>query len=205
MKLNIKQTILVGFAYLAINAFWQMHGNLIPKILTETFHIGESISGVLMAVCAILYFLESKKEKASKAGSVMYYAAAVLGLVGVGATVWCSNISADNALMSLTMCIAVGVIGAVLSVGAAILAPKNDLLRTVAGVASIASFMVVVSNLISERVMLVAGLFSFNAGNEIGWQVFYATIVAAVALLLACVAVIVGNFAKGKAAEEQAA
>ena len=71
--------------------------------------------------------------------------------------------------------------------------------------ASIASFMVVVSNLISERVMLVAGLFSFNAGNEIGWQVFYATIVAAVALLLACVAVIVGNFAKGKAAEEQAA
>ena len=34
MKLNIKQTILVGFAYLAINAFWQMHGNLIPKILT---------------------------------------------------------------------------------------------------------------------------------------------------------------------------
>ena len=49
MKLNIKRTILVGFAYLAINAFWQMHGNLIPKILTETFQIGESISGVLMS------------------------------------------------------------------------------------------------------------------------------------------------------------
>ena len=170
------------------------------------YYAAIGISGVLMAICAILYVIESKKEKASKAGSVMYYAAAVLGIVGVGATVWCSSISADNALMSLTMCIAVGVIGAVLSVAAAFLAPKNDLLRSVAGVAAIASFMVVVSNLISERVMLVAGLFSFNAGNEIGWQVFYATIVAAVALLLACVAVIAGNFAKGKkAAEEQAA
>ena len=49
MKLNIKRTILVGFAFLSISAFWQMYDNLIPKILTETFGIGESISGVIMA------------------------------------------------------------------------------------------------------------------------------------------------------------
>lgn len=54
MKLNVKRTILVGFAYLAINSFWQMHGNLIPKILTETFRIGESLSGVLMALDNVL-------------------------------------------------------------------------------------------------------------------------------------------------------
>ena len=49
MKLNVKRTILVGFAFLSISAFWQMYDNLVPKILTETFGIGESISGVIMA------------------------------------------------------------------------------------------------------------------------------------------------------------
>ena len=49
MKLNTKRTTLVGFAFLSICAFWQMYDNLVPKILTETFGIGESISGVIMA------------------------------------------------------------------------------------------------------------------------------------------------------------
>ena len=49
MKLNTKRTVLVGFAFLSISAFWQMYDNLIPKILTETFGIGESVSGMVMA------------------------------------------------------------------------------------------------------------------------------------------------------------
>ncbi len=49
MKLNTSRTVLVGFAFLSICAFWQMYDNLVPKILTETFGIGESISGVIMA------------------------------------------------------------------------------------------------------------------------------------------------------------
>ena len=49
MKLNTKRTVLVGFAFLSICAFWQMYDNLVPKILTETFGIGESLSGVIMA------------------------------------------------------------------------------------------------------------------------------------------------------------
>ena len=170
------------------------------------YYAAIGISAALMVLCAALYVIASKNEKSGKAGSAMYIAAAVLGVVGIGATVWCSSISADNALMSLTTCIVVGVVGAALSIAAMVLAPKNDLLRSVSGLGAIAAFMLVVSNLISERVMLVAGLFSFNAGNEIGWQVFYATIVAAVALLLACVAVIIGNFANAnKVAQEQTA
>ena len=54
MKLNTKRTCLVGFAFLAICAFWQMYDNLVPKILTETFGIGESISGVIMAADNVL-------------------------------------------------------------------------------------------------------------------------------------------------------
>ena len=54
MKLNTKRTVLVGFAFLSICAFWQMYDNLIPKILTETFGIGESVSGFIMAADNIL-------------------------------------------------------------------------------------------------------------------------------------------------------
>ena len=54
MKLNTKRTVLVGFAFLSICAFWQMYDNLIPKILTETFHMGESVSGIIMAADNVL-------------------------------------------------------------------------------------------------------------------------------------------------------
>ena len=49
MKLNNKRTILVGFAFLSICAFWQLYDNLVPIILTETFKIGESVAGMIMA------------------------------------------------------------------------------------------------------------------------------------------------------------
>ena len=54
MKLNTKRTVLVGFAFLSICAFWQMYDNLVPKILTETFGIGESLSGIIMAADNVL-------------------------------------------------------------------------------------------------------------------------------------------------------
>lgn len=54
MKLNTKRTVLVGFAFLSICAFWQLYDNLVPKILTETFNIGESVSGVIMAADNVL-------------------------------------------------------------------------------------------------------------------------------------------------------
>ena len=54
MKLNTKNTVLVGFAFMAICAFWQMYDGVIPKILTETFNISESVSGYIMAADNIL-------------------------------------------------------------------------------------------------------------------------------------------------------
>ncbi len=54
MKLNTKRTLLVGFAFLSISAFWQMYDGIIPKILIETFHIPESIAGYIMAADNIL-------------------------------------------------------------------------------------------------------------------------------------------------------
>ena len=54
MKLNVKLTVLIGFAFLSISSFWQMYDNLVPLILTNTFKINETVSGVIMAADNIL-------------------------------------------------------------------------------------------------------------------------------------------------------
>ena len=54
MKLNNKRTVLVGLAFLSICAFWQMYDNVIPLILTKTFHMNETFSGAIMAADNVL-------------------------------------------------------------------------------------------------------------------------------------------------------
>ena len=54
MKLNYKRIILVGLAFLSISAFWQMYNGIIPLILTNTFNLNETISGVIMALDNVL-------------------------------------------------------------------------------------------------------------------------------------------------------
>ncbi|MBP3611036.1 MAG: MFS transporter [Lachnospiraceae bacterium] len=54
MKLNYRRTFFIGFAFLAISAFWQMYDNIIPLILQNTFHLSESVIGMIMAVDNVL-------------------------------------------------------------------------------------------------------------------------------------------------------
>ena len=54
MKLNYKRTTLIGLAFLSISAFWQMYDNVIPLILKNTFQLGETYTGVIMAADNIL-------------------------------------------------------------------------------------------------------------------------------------------------------
>ncbi len=53
-KLNNKRTILVGLAFLSISAFWQMYDGVVPKILTKTFEMNETLTGVIMAADNVL-------------------------------------------------------------------------------------------------------------------------------------------------------
>ena len=48
MKLNYKRTFFVGLA------FWQMYDNIIPLILQNTFGLGETVTGALMAADNVL-------------------------------------------------------------------------------------------------------------------------------------------------------
>ena len=54
MKLNNKQTILVGLAFMSISAFWQVYDGIIPLILKNTFGINNATSGVVMALDNVL-------------------------------------------------------------------------------------------------------------------------------------------------------
>ena len=54
MKLNYKRTILVGFAFFLICAFWQAYDNTIPLILVNKFGMNQTWSGVIMALDNVL-------------------------------------------------------------------------------------------------------------------------------------------------------
>ncbi len=54
MKLNYKRTVLIGLAFLSISSFWQMYDNIIPLILKNTFNLGETFTGMIMAADNIL-------------------------------------------------------------------------------------------------------------------------------------------------------
>ncbi len=54
MKLNYKRTVLIGLAFLTISAFWQMYDNVIPLILKNTFGLGETVTGAIMAADNVL-------------------------------------------------------------------------------------------------------------------------------------------------------
>lgn len=54
MKLNYKQTFFISLGFMSICAFWQLYDNVIPLILSNTFHLKETTTGAIMAVDNIL-------------------------------------------------------------------------------------------------------------------------------------------------------
>jgi len=54
MKLNYKRTILVGFAFFLISAFWQAYDAIVPLILTNHFGLPQTASGAIMSIDNVL-------------------------------------------------------------------------------------------------------------------------------------------------------
>ncbi len=123
--------------------------------------------------------------------------AAAAGTAGVILTVLSSTATPDNTLSGLGLTVAAGV-AAVALVLLAIWLPtrrgNHDPVSTVSVVAAIALFTYVLGQVVSQRIMLIAGLFSFNAGNAAGWGVFRLVVAAAVCLLAADVLLVAGSF-----------
>ncbi|MBQ9142766.1 MAG: MFS transporter [Lachnospiraceae bacterium] len=53
-KLNYGRTFLIGLAFMSISSFWQVYDNIIPLILKNTFGLGETVTGVVMALDNVL-------------------------------------------------------------------------------------------------------------------------------------------------------
>ncbi|MDE6063273.1 MAG: MFS transporter [Lachnospiraceae bacterium] len=53
-KLNYGRTFLIGLAFLSISSFWQVYDNIIPLMLKNTFGLGETVTGVVMALDNVL-------------------------------------------------------------------------------------------------------------------------------------------------------
>ncbi|MDY0256747.1 MFS transporter [Gudongella oleilytica] len=54
MKLDYKRTFFLGLAFLSVSAFWQLYDNIIPLMLQNTFGIGETMTGTVMALDNVL-------------------------------------------------------------------------------------------------------------------------------------------------------
>lgn len=50
MKLNYKQTIWVGFAFLIICMFWQVYDTVLARVLVNSFGLNQTWSGVVLAI-----------------------------------------------------------------------------------------------------------------------------------------------------------
>ena len=50
MKLNVRRTALLGLAFMSISAFWGLYDFAVPLILKNTYQLGDTASGVVMAM-----------------------------------------------------------------------------------------------------------------------------------------------------------
>lgn len=132
-------------------------------------------------------------------GSWLNLFAAVAGIVGLIALIVSNSIFSAYALKSAGL-VTVMAIGGILLALVAIWSPtkfgNHDFISTAAVVGAIALFSAVIGAMILERILMIAGLFSYNSQNMTGWSVFYAIVVCAVALVIANVALIIGAFTK---------
>lgn len=54
MKLNYKRTILVGFAFFLISAFWQAYDKTVPMLMIYKYGMNQTTSGIIMALDNVL-------------------------------------------------------------------------------------------------------------------------------------------------------
>lgn len=125
--------------------------------------------------------------------------AALLGAAGVALAGYSSSLSTENALSNGGLVIAAGVAGVILVVLAAWAPARmgdHNPVTAVSVLASIALYSYVYGQCVLQRILLIAGLFSYNSGNTLGWTIFYATVGCAVCMIVACILLIVGSFCK---------
>ncbi len=135
-----------------------------------------------------------KKQSVSFYFSVL---ALPLLLVGTIYMIHSSTMTAGNRLGNLPLLIiamVVSMAGVVLDIWAANRKNDKGYLSLVGKMASIACAIYVVGSVLNARVMMIAGLFTYNRGYKEGWAVYNASLVCFVCLLIAVLLLIIGAF-----------
>lgn len=136
-----------------------------------------------------------------KQGAAFYVniLAAILAIIGMVALVRCSTMTQIYGLKSLPM-LCLGVAAGIVLIIVAIYAPNrfgnHDYVSTLSIIATVVLYTLIVGNIIYDRILLISGLFSYDAGNAVGWSVFYVTVVALVCLAASSLCLVVGAFMK---------
>ena len=133
-------------------------------------------------------------------GAYINCAAAVFGLVGVIALIVGSTINSAYAYKDLGLLVCAGICGIVLvlvAIWSQTRFGNHDYISTFAAIGAIALYMYVIGAQISDRILMIAGLFSYNSQNMVGWSVFYAMVVSAVGFIGGSVLVIAASFLRG--------
>ena len=135
--------------------------------------------------------------KKFRIGSWLNLIAAVAGIVGLIALIVSNNISSAYALKNAGAVTAMALGGILLTI-VAVWSPtkfgNHDFISTIAVIGAIALFSAVIGYMILDRILMIAGLFSYNSQNMVGWSVFYAVVTGAAALLIANLILVIGAF-----------
>lgn len=123
--------------------------------------------------------------------------ACIVAIAGLIALTICSTMEEAYALNSFTLLIVGGLTGIVLIIFAIFASNRwgnYDYASTISLATAVVIFTVIIGNVINNRILLISGLFSFNAGNKLGWSVFYVTVTSLICLLVSILLLILGAF-----------
>lgn len=136
-------------------------------------------------------------KKRLGAGAYITVLSALLGVAGLILTVMSNSVSRDNVLLGQNIIMAAGVCGIVCTVAAVAFGYRfgnHHIVSALLILVSIAVYCYVFGQCILQRVTLIAGLYSFNSGNKVGWKIFYMTIALFICYFISILAMIVGSF-----------
>ena len=132
-------------------------------------------------------------------GGYLNAVAVLTGLVGLILVVVGHVMSPANGLTNIAAVVILGLLGvaaACVTLFAAIKGGNHNTLSAACGLAGIALYLYIIGTSASQRILMIAGLFSYNSMNMEGWQVFYVCVAAWVLLLVGALLLVISSFMK---------
>lgn len=135
-----------------------------------------------------------KKQSIGFWFSAIAIVAAIVGLIGMLVSNGVTTAYALANIGTLVLCCILGVALVCASAVAPVKLGNHNFVSAGCILLAIAAFGYVLNGLIMPRILLIAGLFSYDSVNVPGWSVFYAMVVGIVGLVVAILALIIGSF-----------